>query len=184
MRMTNRWWRIASLSALSMLLAVAIGCAAAPRQKPLPVGKIESGPGTVSEARKFLEGRWALESFEVRPPGKSPILLKGSGVLNYDDFGNLHMEIKADQASADLLRAAGIEMRDGVISADGRTAIDLQNHTLTYFIEGQPSSTATGGGPLATNKPRHWQVTDGVLTLTTLDDSGAPLAISRWKRSK
>jgi len=70
------------------------------------------------------------------------------------------------------------------ISSDGRTVIDLQNRTLTYFIEGQPSSTATGGGPLATNKPRHWQVTDGVLTLTTLDDSGAPLSISRWKKSK
>ena len=140
MRMTNRWWRIASLSALSMLLAVAIGCAAAPRQKPLPVGKIESGPGTVSEARKFLEGRWALESFEVRPPGKPPIMLKGSGVLNYDDFGNLRMEIRADQASSDLLRAAGINIRDGVISTDGRTAIDLQNRTLTYFVEGQRSS--------------------------------------------
>lgn len=184
MRMTNRWWRIASLSALSMLLAVAIGCAAAPRQKPLPVGKIESGPGTVSEARKFLEGRWVLESFEVRPPGKPPILLKGSGVLNYDDFGNLHMEIKADQASADLLRAAGIEMRDGVISADGRTAIDLQNHTLTYFIEGQRSSNQTGGGPLAPNRPRHWEVMGDVLTLTTRDDSGAPLSIGRWKRSQ
>jgi len=31
MQMTNRWWRIASLSVLSMLLVVAIGCAAAPR---------------------------------------------------------------------------------------------------------------------------------------------------------
>ena len=144
MRMTNCWKRIASLSALSMLLAVAIGCAAAPRQRPLPVGKVE---GTLSDARKFLEGRWVLESFEVRPPGKSPILLKGSGVMNYDDFGNLRMEIKADQASADLLRAAGIEIRDGVISADGRTAIDQQNQTLTYFIEGQRSSNLTGGGP-------------------------------------
>jgi hypothetical protein len=179
--MTNRWWRIASLSALSMLLVVAIGCAAAPRQRPLPVGKVE---GTLSDARKFLEGRWVLESFEVRPPGKSPILLKGSGVMNYDDFGNLRMEIKADQASADLLRAAGIEMRDGVISADGRTAIDQQNKTLTYFIEGQRSSNQTGGGPLALNRPRHWEVMGDVLTLTTRDDSGAPLSIGRWKRSQ
>jgi len=184
MRMTNCWTRIASFSALSMLLAVAIGCAAAPRQRPLPVGKIESGPGTISEARKFLEGRWVLESFEVRPPGKSPIMLKGTGVLNYDDFGNLRMEIKADQASADLLRAAGIEMRDGVISADGRTAIDLQNHTLTYFIEGQRSSNQTGGGPLALNRPRHWEVMGDLLTLTTRDDSGTPLSIGRWKRSQ
>ena len=181
MRMTNCWKRIAALSALSMLLAVAIGCAAAPRQRPLPVGKVE---GTLSDARKFLEGRWVLESFEVRPPGKSPILLKGSGVMNYDDFGNLRMEIKADQASADLLRAAGIEMRDGVISADGRTALDQQNHTLTYFIEGQRSSNLTGGGPLALNRPRHWEVMGDVLTLTTRDDSGAPLSIGRWKRSQ
>jgi len=181
MRITNCWKRIAALGALSMLLAVAIGCAAAPRQRPLPVGKVE---GTLSDARKFLEGRWVLESFEVRPPGKSPILLKGSGVMNYDDFGNLRMEIKADQASADLLRAAGIEMRDGVISADGRTALDQQNHTLTYFIEGQRSSNLTGGGPLALNRPRHWEVMGDVLTLTTRDDSGAPLSIGRWKRSQ
>ena len=183
MRMTDRWRRVASLSALSMSLAAAIACAAAPRERPLPVGKIESGSGTLNEARKFLEGRWALESFEVRPPGKAPIMLKGSGVLNYDDFGNLRMEIRADQASSDLLRAAGIEIRDGVISTDGRTAIDLQNRTLTYFLEGQRSSNLTGGGPLALNRPRHWEVTADVLTLTTRDDSGAPLSIGRWKRS-
>jgi len=184
MRMTDRWRRVASLSALSMSLAATIACAAAPRQRPLPVGKIESGAGTISDARKFLEGRWSLESFEVRPPGKAPIVLKGSGVLNYDDFGNLRMEIRADQASSDLLRAAGIDIRDGVISADGRTAIDLQNHTLTYFIEGQRSSNLTGGGPLALNRPRHWEVMGDLLTLTTRDDSGAPLSIGRWKKSQ
>ena len=115
-------------------------------------------------------------------PGKPPIALKGSGVLNYDDFGNLRVEIRADQATSDLLRAAGIEIRDGMISSDGRTVIDLQNKTLTYFVEGQRSSNSTGGGPLALNRPRHWEVTGDVLTLTTRDDSGAPLSIGRWKR--
>lgn len=162
----------------------AVACAGAPRQKPLPVGKIDSGVGSLAEARKFLEGRWALESFEVRPPGKAPIFLKGSGVLNYDDFGNMRMEIRADQASSDLLRAAGIDIRDGVISTDGRTAIDLQNHTLTYFIDGKPPLVSSGGGPLSTNRPRHWEVTADELTLTTRDDGGAPLSIGRWKRSK
>ena len=172
-------WRVAGIVAL---LAAAAACAGAPRQKQLPIGKIDSGTGTLAEARKYLEGRWALQSFEVRPPGKAPIFPKGSGSLNYDDFGNMRMEIRADEASSDLLRAAGINIRDGVISSDGRTVIDLQNHTLTYFIEGQPSSTTTGGGPLATNKPRHWEVTADVLTLTTKDDSGAPLSISKWKK--
>jgi hypothetical protein len=139
---------------------------------------------TLPEARKFLEGRWVLESYEVRPPGKAPIILKGTGVLTFDDFANLHMEVHADEPSADLLRAAGINMRDGVISSDGRVAIDLQNRTLTYFLEGQPSSTLTGGGPLAMNRPRHWEVTGDTLTLSTKDENGAPLSIGRWKRSK
>lgn len=156
------------------------GCAAAPRTRPLPLGDIDTGPGTVAAARKFLEGRWALQSFELRQPGGALSPLKGSGVLNYDDFGNLRMEIRADEASSDALRAAGIEIRDGVISSDGRTAIDLQNHTLTYFIEGQPPA---GLGPLALNRPRHWEVTADTLTLTTRDDAGAPMSISRWKRA-
>ena len=176
--------RARGVAGVAALLA-ATAAYAAPRQQQPPGEKTQTGGVvTLAEARKFLQGRWALESFEVRPPGKPPIFPKGSGVLNYDDFGNLRMEIRADQAASDLLRAAGLNIRDGVISSDGRTTIDLQNKTLTYFIEGQRSSNLTGGGPLALNKPRHWEVTADVLTLTTKDDAGAPLSISRWKRSK
>ena len=167
--------------AVALLLAAAAACAAAPRTRQLPIGEIETGPGTVQGARKFLEGRWALESFEIRSADGKQVPLKGSGVLNYDDFGNLRMEIRADQTSSDVLRAAGVNIRDGIISTDGRTAIDLQNKTLTYFLEGQP---ATGSGPLAMNRPRHWEVTQNQLTLTTRDDSGAPISVSKWKRSQ
>ena len=176
--------RVLRVVSVAALIATTTACAAAPRQKPIPLGRIEGGPGTLAEARKFLEGRWVLESFEVRPPGAAPIVLKGSGVLEYDDFGNLRMEIRTGEASSDLLRAAGITIRDGVISTEGRTVIDLQNRTLTYFLDGQPSSTTTGGGPLAPNRPRHWEVIDDVLTLTTRDDDSAPLSISRWRRSR
>jgi hypothetical protein len=168
---------------MAVLLAVTTADAAAARQTPPPAGRTGSA-ATLAEARKFLQGRWALESFEVRPPGKAPIFPKGSGVLNYDDFGNMRMEIRADEAASDLLRAAGINIRDGIISSDGRTVIDLQNKTLTYFLEGQRSSLQTGGGPLALNRPRHWEVEGDVLTLTTKDEAGSPLSISRWKRSK
>ena len=97
--------------------------------------------------------------------------LEGSGVLTFDDFANLRMEIRTNQSSSDLLRAAGIQMLDGVISSDGRVAIDLQRRTLTYFIEGQRSWYITGGGPLAPSRPRHWEVTADTLTLTTRDDA-------------
>jgi hypothetical protein len=176
----NRTWRRA---VITLLAGAAIGCTASARQRPTSMGPVAAGPGSLQAARKFLEGRWVLESFVVNPPARAPITLTGSGVMSYDTFGNLRMDIRADDASAELLRNAGIAIIDGVISTDGRIAIDLQKRTLTYELEGQPSSMLTGGGPLATNRPRHWQVAGNVLTLTTRDDSGAPLSISRWKKS-
>jgi len=167
---------------LVVLLVAATVCVGAASQKP--ADKVAPPAGSLTAARKYLEGRWGLESFEVRPPGKPPIMVKGSGVLNYDDFGNLTMEIRAPQETTDLLRAAGLNIRDGVVSTKGRTVIDVPNKTLTYFIEGQRSSFETGGGPLALNRKRHWEVTQDVLTLTTKDDDGTPLSISRWKRAK
>ena len=167
---------------LSLTIAVtAAGCASAPRERPIPMGEVDKGTGTLASARKFLQGRWTLESFEVYPPGKGPIALKGSGSLLYDDMGNMRMEIRADQQSADALRQAGMDIRDGVISTDGRTAIDLQNRTLTYVLEGQAPLIE---GPLSMRIPRHWVVEGDTLTLTTKDQAGKPLSVGRWKRSQ
>lgn len=173
-----------AVAALAALIVVTMACAeASPRQRPISMGPVASGPGTLTAARQFLEGRWVLESFVVNPPGAAAITLKGSGVLNYDAYGNLQMRVEADEASSDLLRAAGITIPDGVIATNGRTVLDMQNRTLVYVLDGQPSSMQTGGGPLATNRPRHWTVDADVLTLTTRDDKGAPLSVSRWKKS-
>jgi hypothetical protein len=169
---------------LVFLAAVAAGltaCSAAPRQRPVEMGPVASGPGTLSSARKFLEGRWTLESFELRQPGKPPLVLKGAGTLVYDDMGNLTMNIRADEASSDLLRAAGVDIRDGVIATAGRTAIDLQNHTLTYVVQGQAPLIR---GPLGTDRPRYWEVNGDMLTLTTKDGSGEPASIGKWRKSQ
>ena len=163
-----------------LLTLVVTGCGAAAGEKPVQLGPVDTGAGTLASARKFLEGRWTLESFEIHAPGKPVLTLKGSGTLVYDNMSNLRMEIRADQASADVLRAAGIDIRDGVISTEGRTAIDLQNKTLTYVLQGQDPLVKRG--PLAMERPRHWVVDADTLTLTTKDDAGQPLSIGRWKR--
>jgi hypothetical protein len=171
-------------ASIVLLLGTALfgitGCAAAPLNKPMEGGPANTGAGTVTAAREYLRGRWSLESFDLYLPGKPPATLKGSGTITYDEFGNLRMDIRADRDASDLLSAAGVELgKDGVISSDGRTAVDMQNRTLTYFIEGQP----VGTGPFALNRPRYWQVQGNVLTLTTKGDGGQPLSISRWKKS-
>lgn len=161
---------------------IAAACGPAPRQRPVELGPVDTGSGSLTEARKYLEGLWTLESFEVYPPGKGPVPLKGTGTLVYDDFGNLKMDIRADEASADVLRAAGIDIADGIIRSEGRTVVDLQHKTLTYVIKGQPPAGAAG--PLGLSRPRHWQVEGDVLTLTTKDDAGNPLSVGRWRKAK
>ena len=169
------------LSVLVVLLGSAAGCMGAPRQRPVKGGPVDEGPESITAARKFLEGRWALEEFQVFPPGKPAIMLTGSGSLNYDEFGNLRIEIRADEKSADLLRAEGVEMKDGVISTDGRAVVDMQNRTLTYILPGEPVG-AKAAGPLAPSRPRHWEVKGNLLFLSTRDEAGKPLSTGRWKR--
>jgi hypothetical protein len=162
---------------VTLLLGLA-ACQGSPSQRPVKLGPVDEGRGSLTAARKYLEGRWALESFEIYPPGKAPVALKGSGTLTYDEYANLQIDIRADQDSSDVLRAAGIDIRDGVVSSSGRTTVDMQNRTLTYVVQGQPA----GNGPLAVNRPRHWQVEGPILTLTTQDDAGKPLSVSKWKK--
>jgi hypothetical protein len=175
---TSRWCLF-----LLVVLASELACTGAPRQRPVKGGPVDTGAGTIASARKFLEGRWTLESFQVSPPGRSPITLTGQGTLNYDDYGNLQIEIRTDDAAADQLRAAGIDIRDNKISSSGRTVIDLQNKTLAYILEGQ-SAIAAPTGPLSLNRPRYWQVEGDQLTLTTKEADGTVLSVGKWKRLK
>jgi hypothetical protein len=170
--------RMTAVIILGLLLGAHVGCKSAPRQRPVKGGDVDEGAGTIKSARKFLEGRWNLESFEVYPPGKAPISVKGTGTLSYDDFGNLKIDIRTDEKTSDALRSAGIDIRDGVISSEGRTAVDMQNHTLTYIVPGQG-----GPGPLSLSRPRHWEVAQDLLTVTTKDDAGKPLSVGKWRRS-
>ena len=170
-----------SVRLAAILMSLASVAAAAPPGQKAHGGPVEAGPGTLSAARKFLEGRWSLVSFEVLPPGESPIVVKGGGTLVYDDFGNLEMEIRVDERTAQQLETVGIPSEKGRLSLKGRTVIDLQNRTLTYVLEGQPPFGAPSG-PLALNRSRHWALEGNVLTLTTMSAEGRPLSRGRWEK--
>ncbi len=170
-------WRMAALVAA---LACA-GCAGAPRQRAIEGGPVDTGPTSIAAARKYLEGRWTLESYRIFPAGQASIPLTGSGTLLYDAYGNLDMEIRADAATARVLDRAGIPSDNGVISARGRAAVDMQSRTLTYVLEAPPAPGAPSG-PLALNRARHWVVDGAILTLTTKGDDGRILSEGRWRK--
>ena len=173
--------RSLAVLAVAGLAALGSGCAGAPREKPIKTSPIEQGAGTATQARDFLKGRWSLVSFEVYPSGAEAIPVPGAGTLNYDEFGNMSIEIRTDPTVAARLQSAGIPNDRGTLSTSGRVVVDMQNKKLTYVIEGQ-SSSAARSGPLAMNRPRYWEVTGDELTLTTRDDSGKPTSIGKWKR--
>jgi len=166
---------------VALIALASAACAAAPINKPIKGGPVEIGAGTLTAARQYLEGRWSLLSFQVLPPGRAPLDLKGSGTLLYDEFGNLSMEIRVDEATAKLLDGAGIPTAAGVISTTGRTTVDMERRLLTYSIAGQPPLGAPSG-PLALNRPRYWEVEGNTLTLTTKGDDGKPVSIGRWQK--
>ena len=165
----------------AMIVALAVvaspGATAAGEQR----GPAETGPGSLAAARKFLEGRWSLISFEIFPPGAVPIRVNGAGTLTYDGFGNLDVQIRVNEETAKLLESAGIPTTKGVLSTTGRTVVDMQSRTLTYMLEGQPPFGAPSD-PLALNRQRHWQVEGNVLTLTTKRDDGEPGSVGRWQK--
>jgi len=144
-------------------------------------GKPDTGAGTTTAARKYLEGRWGLVSFDVFPPGKAPIALGGQGSLTYDGFGNMAFEVRIPPDAVEPLRLAGIPSNNGVVSLAGRTVIDMQARTLTYVVQGQPPAGAPSG-PLALNRKRHWVVEGNLLTLTTKADDGKALSVAKWQK--
>jgi hypothetical protein len=175
--------RLLAMLAGTATLAAAFACAGKPREKPIPLDPIETGAGTVTQARKFLQGRWSLQSFEVFPPGGKATPVSAAGTLTYDDFGNLAIEIRADEAGFLILEKTGIPSDRGVLSSTGRVVLDMQRHTLTYVIEAAPA-TGAATGPLAMNRPRHWEVEGDRLTLTTKDDAGRPTSVGIWQRAR
>jgi hypothetical protein len=166
------------------IVAIALNaCSSVPWEGPIKGGPTDTGPGSLVAARKYLEGRWTLVSYEVFPPDSPAVTLKGTGILTFDEFGNLTIDIRADQASTAVLEKAGIATTNGSLSTSGRTVVDMQSRTLTYVLEGQAPLGAPSG-PLALNRPRHWQVDGNLLTLTIMGDDSRPVSVGRWQKSE
>lgn len=145
------------------------------------MGPIATGPGTLSEARQYLEGRWSLVSFDLFPPGEAPIHVVGSGELIYDNFGNMTVELRVDPESARLAQRIGIPAPGGIISTSGLTLIDVTSRSISYVLEGQADSRPATH-PLDTNRPRYYEVNGNTVTLRTRDEKGAVLSVSVWTK--
>ena len=72
-----------------LAVATSLACQAQPRQRPLDVGPVASGPGTVESERRRLQGSWRLDRFEVIDAAGASRVVRAEAILTYDEYGNL-----------------------------------------------------------------------------------------------
>jgi hypothetical protein len=170
--------------ACAVLLSAALsGCAASSLDRPLPRSKVDVGAGTLTEARNRLTGTWTLVSIDLFPPGEPPITSAASGILTYDEYSNLKVDLKLTPAALKLAQKIGIPVTpEGTMTTTGHAVIDLQRRALSYVLEGQ-APMRPARHPLDTNLPRYWEFTDNELTLRTKDDKGTVLSVSVWRKN-
>jgi hypothetical protein len=156
-------------------------CPSAPLDKPIKLGKVEKGPGTLTEARQYLQGHWSLVSMDLFPPNEAAIHAAATGTMVYDEYANMRVDLQLKPQTARLAEQIGIPAPDGVVSTNGRTVIDIGNHSISYVLEGQ-DALRPPKHPLDINRPRYWEVSGNTLTLRTKDDNGAILSVSVWRK--
>ena len=165
-----------------LLSAMLSGCAAEPLDRPLPRGKVDTGPGTLADARARLQGTWTLVSMDLFPPGEPPINAAASGTMSYDEYSNLKVELRLAPPTMRIAEKLGIPAPNGVVSTTGHAVIEINRRAISYVLEGQ-APFRQAKHPLDTNLPRYWEMNGNELTLRTKDEKGTVLSVTVWRKN-
>jgi hypothetical protein len=174
---------VAIVGSVVLLGAGGAACKGGSLQKPVLLGPVDTGPGTLEQARRYLQGHWTLISFDIFPPDEPPIHAAAAGSMTYDDFANMNVDMTLKPETATLAERIGISSTNGVVRTSGRTVIDMNNHSISYVLAGQPA-VRPSLSPLDLNRPRYWEVSGNTLTLRTKDENGKVLSVSVWRKDQ
>jgi hypothetical protein len=166
-----------TLSAALIATLMAAGCAspAAPRGRPVKMGPVDTGAGSLESVRRQLEGKWTLVSLEsAAAPGGAPTPVKAEGTLVYDQYGNLTIDAHTtDPAAPAAARHAGL------LSFKGRAVIDTVNHELKLM---DLTGNVDPAQVLAPERRRRYAFEGSRLTLSSIDAAGTVTATSVWEK--
>ena len=111
---------------ITVLLALPIltACQAAPVGRPVKMGPVDTGAGSLESVRRQLQGSWELVTLEVMAPGGAPTKVPATGHLKYDEYGNLTMDGRVTAA------AGGVD--PNVLNMSGRAVIDPDKHMIRF----------------------------------------------------
>jgi hypothetical protein len=161
------------LSALALPLLA--GCEAAPRARPVKMGPVDAGAGSIEAERRQLQGTWELVSLDVFSPSGQPTPVQASGRMVYDDHGNMQMRGTI---------AGNTSVDPAAVNLEGRVAIDPAAHSFRITKVDAASADDKRVDPKLDASKTRYYVFEGDLLKTTLKDaSGATTATATWKRA-
>lgn len=161
-----------------VVLAVAsIGCPGANRVRPVKMGDVNTGPGSLESVRRQLEGTWELLSADAIDPKGVASPRKATGTLTYDAFGNVGIAAKL----ADTEQPASSV--SGLLAFTGRAVIDTPKSRLVLQdVEKRLPSGEALPAEVSADKVRYYSFEGDTLTLTVKDAQGVTTARTTWRK--
>jgi hypothetical protein len=144
-------------------------CAAAPLERPIEMGPVDTGPASLEAVRRQFQGTWDLVSLDTFPkPGGTAVPVTGAtAVLTYDEYGNLNMKGTASSP---------------ILDYSGRALIDVAKQELHL----QAVSGSGGADDLPKEVDfaavRKYAFDGALLKMSTIDAQGNITATAVWKR--
>jgi hypothetical protein len=155
-------------------LAVA-ACSAAPRQRPVKMGDVDTGPGSAEYVRRQLSGRWQLTSLTIYSTSGQPTTVPAEALLTYDDYGNLTIRGQ--------LKDPGSGEAPPILHQSGRAVIDPGKKQLRLMDTGGDAlDPSTVSDAISYDRIRLYELSGQELKLTTIDANGNRTATTVWKK--
>jgi hypothetical protein len=153
------------------------GCAtpAAPRSRPVKMGDVDTGAGSLESVRRQLQGTWELVSLAVVPGGGgAPVPLAARGTLTYDEYGNLTVDAHTNDPNAPQAAQSA-----NLLSFKGRAVIDAAKSELKLM---DVTGSVDPNTVISTERRRRFAFEGDLLQLSSLQPDGQVAATATWKR--
>jgi hypothetical protein len=163
---------------LLMVLALGAGCAPSTRQRPISMGPVATGTGSLAEVRKQLEGAWTLSRFEVADAAGQLVEVKAKARLIYDGSGNLSIT----GALLEPMPGQTAIVASPALEYAGRAVIDTARQELVLVgkaaVEPDPAVVAK----LGIDARRRYEFGANQLTMSALDANGRVTSKATYTR--
>ena len=167
---------IARLAVYTIITLLVAGCAAGPRQRPIPTQPIDTLEGSLQSVRRQFAGTWDLVTYEtLDTPGQS-VLVPATGQILCDEFGNIQFVGELDRTSAE---AGIVETLNGA----GRLAIDVpMQRFMILDLEGNLNLGQDEFAAAPADRFRYYEFDGDELLITVKDESDRTTANVTYRR--